>query len=50
MKRVVCVMIALAVAAAGCSVRPVGGPDGWKVYGPPGPQGFAGLPGPPGPQ
>ena len=50
MKRVACVMIALAVVAAGCSVRPVGGPDGWKVYGPPGPQGFAGLPGPPGPQ
>lgn len=50
MKRVACVMIALAVAAGGCAVRPVGGPDGWKVYGPPGPQGFAGLPGPTGPQ
>lgn len=44
--------IALLVAA-GCTARPVGGPDGWKVYGPPGPAGppgLAGPAGPPGPQ
>lgn len=61
MKRMLCVAVALLVVA-GCGVRPVGGPEGWKVYGPPGPQGptgpegptgpmgVAGVPGPPGPQ
>jgi len=64
MKRLLYVTIALLVAA-GCTARPVGGPEGWKVYGPagpegppgiagpagpPGPQGVAGLTGPPGPQ
>lgn len=49
MKRVLC-LAAVLLLVAGCSVRPVGGPDGWKVYGPPGPQGIAGPPGPPGPQ
>lgn len=47
MNRLVYVAIALLVAA-GCA-RPVGGVDGWKVYGPAGPQGVAGLPGPMGP-
>lgn len=64
MNRFLYLAIALLVAA-GCTARPVGGPEGWKVYGPvgpegpaglagpagpPGPQGVAGLPGPPGPQ
>jgi peptidoglycan-associated lipoprotein len=61
MRRVLC-FVTLALLVAGCSVRPVGGVDGWKVYGPPGPegppgpagapgpQGIAGLPGPTGPQ
>lgn len=52
MKRLVYLTIALLVAA-GCTARPVGGPEGWKVYGPPGlegPPGVAGPAGPPGPQ
>jgi len=41
----------LLVLAVGC-YRPIGGPDGWNVIGPPGPQGPAGpagSQGPPGP-
>jgi outer membrane protein OmpA-like peptidoglycan-associated protein len=49
MKRVWYFAIAL-VIAAGCTARPVGGPEGWKVYGPAGPQGPAGLAGAVGPQ
>jgi outer membrane protein OmpA-like peptidoglycan-associated protein len=49
MNRVVCLGAAL-LLIAGCAVRPVGGADGWKVYGPEGPQGVAGPAGPPGPQ
>lgn len=52
MKRFAYLTIALLVAA-GCTARPVGGPEGWKVYGPAGPegpQGVAGLTGPAGPQ
>lgn len=52
MKRLAYLTIALLVAA-GCTARPVGGPEGWKVYGPAGPegpQGVAGLTGPAGPQ
>lgn len=49
MKRLLYLTIALLVAA-GCTARPVGGPEGWKVFGPPGPQGPAGLAGPAGPQ
>lgn len=49
MKRVVYLTIALLVAA-GCTARPVGGPEGWKVYGPAGPQGPPGIAGPAGPQ
>jgi peptidoglycan-associated lipoprotein len=49
MKRVLYCAIALLVAA-GCTARPVGGPEGWKVYGPAGPQGPPGLAGPAGPQ
>ena len=33
----------------GCSVRPIGGDTGWKLYGPPGPAGGPGIAGPPGP-
>jgi len=40
----------LALFAVGCSVRPIGGDTGWKVYGPTGPQGVAGPAGPAGPQ
>jgi len=49
MKRLLYVTIALLVAA-GCAARPVGGPEGWKVYGPAGPQGIPGMAGPAGPQ
>lgn len=64
MKRLVYFAVA-ALVAAGCTARPVGGADGWKVYGPagsagpagaagvagiPGPQGPLGPAGPPGPQ
>ena len=52
MNRFACFAVA-AVVAAGCTARPVGGADGWKVYGPAGPEGapgMAGLVGPPGPQ
>lgn len=52
MNRLVYFTIALLVAA-GCATRPVGGPEGWKVYGPAGsegPAGLAGPAGPPGPQ
>jgi len=47
MRRVLFVAAAL-VVVAGCSARPVGGPDGWKVYGPSGSQGVAGPAGPAG--
>jgi outer membrane protein OmpA-like peptidoglycan-associated protein len=47
MRRVVCVAAAL-LLLAGCAVRPVGGTEGWKVYGPQGPQGVAGPAGPAG--
>ena len=40
----------LFLLAVGCTARPVGGVDGWKVYGPQGPAGAAGPPGPAGPQ
>jgi peptidoglycan-associated lipoprotein len=40
----------LALFAVGCSVRPIGGETGWKIYGPTGPQGVAGPAGPAGPQ
>src|ERR1700675_5203239 len=46
----------LAMFAVGCSVRPIGGDTGWKIYGPTGPpgmagpQGVAGPAGPAGPQ
>lgn len=52
MYRLVYAVIA-ALVLAGCATRPVGGPDGWKVYGPTGPEGpagVAGLAGPAGPQ
>lgn len=49
MKRLAYLTIALLVVA-GCTARPVGGPDGWKVYGPAGPQGPPGIAGPAGPQ
>ncbi len=39
----------LALFAVGCSARPMGGETGWKVYGPAGPEGPAGLVGPAGP-
>lgn len=48
MNRLVYLAIALLVAV-GCTARPVGGPEGWKVYGPAGPQGVAGIAGPVGP-
>jgi peptidoglycan-associated lipoprotein len=49
MKRMWCLAIAL-VVLAGCSARPIGGAEGWKVYGPTGPQGPVGAMGPEGPQ
>jgi outer membrane protein OmpA-like peptidoglycan-associated protein len=49
MKRVLYLSFAL-LFVVGCSARPVGGPDGWKVYGPTGPEGQQGPAGPPGPQ
>ena len=49
MKRVLYCAIALLIAV-GCTARPVGGPEGWKVYGPAGPQGPPGIAGPAGPQ
>ena len=48
MNRLAYFAIALLVAA-GCTARPVGGPEGWKVYGPVGPEGPAGMAGPAGP-
>ncbi len=39
----------LALFAVGCSVRPIGGDTGWKIYGPTGPQGMAGPQGVAGP-
>ena len=39
----------LVLFAVGCSARPMGGETGWKVYGPAGPEGPAGLAGPEGP-
>lgn len=49
---------AVLIVVAGCAqtvdrvtqVRPIGGPDGWKVYAPTGPEGVAGVSGPVGPQ
>src|SRR5213596_1947020 len=41
---------AAALVVGGCAVRPVGGPDGWKVFGPAGPQGVAGPSGSAGPE
>ena len=49
MKRMWCLAIVL-VVFAGCSARPIGGAEGWKVYGPTGPQGPVGAMGPAGPQ
>jgi len=49
MWRGVSLTIVIAVIAAGCAVKPVGGPDGWRVYGPAGPSGPVGLTGPAGP-
>jgi len=49
MKRLAYLTIALLIAA-GCTARPVGGPEGWKVYGPAGPEGPPGIAGPAGPQ
>ncbi len=49
MKRMWCLAIVL-VVLAGCSARPIGGAEGWKVYGPTGPQGPVGAMGPQGPQ
>jgi outer membrane protein OmpA-like peptidoglycan-associated protein len=49
MWRGVSLTIVIGVIAAGCAVRPVGGPDGWRVYGPAGPSGPVGLTGPAGP-
>src|SRR5215831_18078569 len=51
MKRVALLGLSVLILSA-CTARPVGGPDGWKVYtqpGPPGPPGLAGPPGPSGP-
>ncbi len=51
MKRAITLTI-VGLLLAGCAARPTGGPDGWKVYappGPPGPTGPSGPPGPPGP-
>ena len=45
MKRAMFVVITL-LLAAGCTARPVGGPDGWKVYAPRGPEGPVGATGP----
>src|SRR4051794_3080708 len=51
MKRTALLTLSVLLLGA-CTARPVGGPDGWKVYGPagpPGPPGPAGSAGPPGP-
>ena len=48
MRRLVYIAIG-ALIVAGCATRPVGGPGGWKVYGPAGPKGPAGIAGPAGP-
>ena len=47
MRRIPYLMCAL-LFLVGCTARPVGGPDGWQVYGPMGPEGPAGPPGPQG--
>lgn len=49
MKRLLYLTVALLVTAS-CTARPVGGPEGWKVYGPMGPEGPPGIAGPAGPQ
>jgi outer membrane protein OmpA-like peptidoglycan-associated protein len=49
MRRILVLSFAL-LFVVGCSARPVGGPDGWKVYGPMGPEGLQGPAGPAGPQ
>lgn len=43
------VLAVVVLCAVGCSVRPIGGDTGWKIYGPAGPPGPAGLTGPAGP-
>lgn len=54
MTRIAVLVVSVLVLSA-CAARPVGGPDGWTVYSPPGPPGPpgaigpAGPPGPPGP-
>lgn len=48
MKRALLLSV-IALFAVGCSSRPIGGPTGWKIYGPAGPQGVAGPAGPQGP-
>jgi len=40
---------AVALLAMGCTARPMGGENGWIVYGPAGPDGPAGMTGPAGP-
>ncbi len=50
MKSLRYVAIAALLVLAGCATRPVGGSEGWRVYGPPGPQGVAGPVGPGGPE
>jgi len=49
MKRLI-YAVAVLMFVAGCTARPVGGPEGWRVYGPPGPEGPMGPAGPAGPQ
>lgn len=39
----------IALFAMGCAARPMGGDNGWIVYGPAGPEGPAGVAGPAGP-
>jgi peptidoglycan-associated lipoprotein len=48
MKRFALLILSASLVWA-CQARPVGGPDGWKVYGPPGPPGPRGPAGPAGP-
>ena len=48
MKRVLAFAV-IALFAVGCTARPIGGETGWKIAGPPGPQGVAGPAGPAGP-
>lgn len=43
------VFVVLALLIAACTARPIGGPTGWKIFGPEGPRGPEGPAGPPGP-